>query len=43
MLIDESIMRIDLEQIKSENDRIIMKAHGLEYEKVFSQDHQCEK
>lgn len=34
---------IDIEQTKRENDRIIMKIHGLEYGKFFPQEHQCEK
>ncbi len=29
--------------IKQENDKMIMKAYGLEYEKFFPQDHQDEK
>lgn len=33
----------DVEQINSDNDRIIMKAFGLEYEKFFPQEHQDEK
>lgn len=43
MLIGKSIMKIDLERIKKENDKLIMEAHGLEYEKIFSQVHRCEK
>ena len=30
----------DIEQIKKENDMIIMKIFGLEYEKFFPQEHQ---
>jgi hypothetical protein len=33
----------DIEEIKKENDRIIMKIFGLQYEKYFSQEHQDEK
>ena len=33
----------DIERIKKENDRMIMKAFGLDYEKIFAQGHQCEK
>ena len=35
--------KADIEQIKKENDSIIMKAFGLDYEKVFAQEGQCEK
>lgn len=34
---------IDIEEIKKENDKIIMKIFGLKYEKFFSQEHQDEK
>ena len=33
----------DIEEIKKENDRIIVKIFGLNYEKFFPQEHQCEK
>jgi hypothetical protein len=33
----------DIEEIKKENDRIIMKIFGLKYEKFFPPEHQCEK
>jgi hypothetical protein len=34
---------IDVQQIQRENDRIIMKIHGLEYEKFFAQEPEYEK
>jgi len=37
------IEKIKIEKIKKENDRIIMKAFGLDYQKVFAQEDQCEK
>ena len=43
MLLIEMSKKIDVEQIKRENDRAIMKIHGLEYEKFFPQEHECEK
>jgi hypothetical protein len=33
----------NLEIIKKENEMIIMKTFGVEYEKFFPQEHQCEK
>ena len=33
----------DVERIKEENDRPIMEIFGLEFEKVFFQEQQCEK
>ena len=33
----------NIEQIKKENDRIIMKVFGLKYEKFFPQERQDEK
>ena len=33
----------DIEQIKKENDRIIMKIFGLNYEEFFPQERQDEK
>ena len=33
----------DIKQIMKENDRIIMKIFGLDYEKYFSQERQDEK
>jgi len=41
--IGEFLVKIGLEGIKNEKDGQIMEAHGRNYEKVFSQDHQCEK
>ena len=34
---------IDVGKINSENDRIIMKTFGLDYEKFFPQEHRCER
>ena len=34
---------VGIEKIKEENEMIIMKAFGIEYEKFFPQNHQCEK
>jgi hypothetical protein len=31
----ETTENVDIEEIKKENDRIIMKIFGLKYEKVF--------
>jgi hypothetical protein len=33
----------DINEVKNENDKIIMKIHGVKYEKFFPQEHQCEK
>jgi hypothetical protein len=35
--------KADIEQIKKENDTIIMQILGLNYEKIFAQEHECEK
>jgi len=32
----------DIERIKVENDKMIMKFYGLDYEKLFSQENQDE-
>ena len=37
------IEKLNIEKIKKDNDRIIMKAFGLDYQKVFAQEDQCEK
>ena len=37
------IEKLDIEKIKKDNDRIIMKVFGLDYQKVFAQEDQCEK
>ena len=34
---------VGIEKIMEENEMIIMKAFGIEYEKFFPQNHQCEK
>jgi hypothetical protein len=34
---------ISIEKIKKENEKIIMQTFGVEYEKFFPQEHQCEK
>jgi hypothetical protein len=34
---------VGIEKIKTENEMIIMKAFGIEYEKFFPQNHQCDK
>ena len=33
----------DMGNVKKENDRIIMKVFGVNYEKFFPKEHQCEK
>jgi len=42
-LMTETIEDTDIKEIKKENDRIIMKIFGLDYEKFFPQEHQYEK
>jgi hypothetical protein len=33
----------DIQEVRDENDKILMKIQGIEYEKFFPQEHQCEK
>lgn len=35
--------KVSIEKIKDENDRLVMKSLGLDYEKVLVQEHQCDK
>jgi hypothetical protein len=39
----ENIDKVNINRIKKENDTIIFKIFGLDYEKFFPQEHQCEK
>ena len=39
----ETTESADIEEIKKENDRIIMKTFGLKYERYFPQEHPVEK
>jgi hypothetical protein len=32
----------DIEQIKEENERIVVQTLGLNYDEFFPQEHQCE-
>ena len=32
-----------IEKINKENEKIIMKTFGVEYEKFFPKEHQCER
>lgn len=43
MLLTGTRETIDIEQIKRENDMILMKIFGLEYEKFFPLDSEDEK